>query len=361
MFSWLAKAHLRRSSSSKRRLKQSYLDWPVEQLFEDYGIELYGHPKMGLEAAQKIHKHKEFLLESMLCGKGDVVWADTPLYTYLTKKFPKQTKAAKSFLQTMQDNNMLCNALPIRASDSALKRKRGQNVAAEHAELHQDRPVEAKRTATRKHMSENASLPAREEHPSTPKPNSVLDRRRHAMKGRSALRPSAVNLANGGARREEEQAPVVAEDATESEDADTDSSGASDEIDISLLTTRHPGPAPAQVTRDETSSASSGDETGPQGQASAVDVPPSSPARPSDEEVDTWQCTFDGCSHRVVAASQPDLQVLTEEHVALHAYDNDVRVRLVRQLEHASLPVSHLMDRVRLQARADQWKSSRAT
>jgi hypothetical protein len=63
----------------------------------------------------------------------------------------------------------------------------------------------------------------------------------------------------------------------------------------------------------------------------------------------------------VYQASQPGSQRLIREHYALHAYDDDERVQLVKKLQHPSLPVGHLMERVRSQARSDGFPGSRST
>ncbi|KAI6810048.1 hypothetical protein KC340_g17919 [Hortaea werneckii] len=65
----------------------------------------------------------------------------------------------------------------------------------------------------------------------------------------------------------------------------------------------------------------------------------------------TWTCALDGCTHKIYLASEPASQRLIREHYKLHAYDDDERVRLVGRLQAPSLPVGHLMERVRLVAR----------
>ncbi|KAI7183491.1 hypothetical protein D0869_15017 [Hortaea werneckii] len=65
----------------------------------------------------------------------------------------------------------------------------------------------------------------------------------------------------------------------------------------------------------------------------------------------TWTCALDGCTHKIYLASDPASQRLIRDHYKLHAYDDDERVRLVGRLQAPSLPVGHLMERVRLVAR----------
>ncbi|EME84143.1 uncharacterized protein MYCFIDRAFT_173186 [Pseudocercospora fijiensis CIRAD86] len=75
---------------------------------------------------------------------------------------------------------------------------------------------------------------------------------------------------------------------------------------------------------------------------------------------DTWVCALDGCTHKVYAASHPESQRLIREHYALHAYDDDERVQMVKRLQAPSLPVSRLMDKVKAQAKNDGFPGSAA-
>ncbi|KAI5357133.1 hypothetical protein Slin14017_G124540 [Septoria linicola] len=76
---------------------------------------------------------------------------------------------------------------------------------------------------------------------------------------------------------------------------------------------------------------------------------------------DTWVCALDGCTHKVYASSHPDSQRLIREHYALHAYDDDERVQMVKKIEAPSLPVSRLMEKVKMRAKADGFPSSAAS
>jgi len=81
--------------------------------------------------------------------------------------------------------------------------------------------------------------------------------------------------------------------------------------------------------------------------------------RPDAIQEDTWICALDGCPHKVYRASQPESQGLIREHYALHAYDDDSRMQLVRRLRAPSLPVNHLMEKVRLQAKLEGFPGSK--
>ena len=80
---------------------------------------------------------------------------------------------------------------------------------------------------------------------------------------------------------------------------------------------------------------------------------------PDPVQEDTWTCALDGCTHKVYAASTSTSQALIKEHYALHAYDDDERVKMVKQLQAPSLPVRHLMEKVRMQARVEGFPGSR--
>ncbi|KAM3416466.1 hypothetical protein BST61_g8061 [Cercospora zeina] len=75
---------------------------------------------------------------------------------------------------------------------------------------------------------------------------------------------------------------------------------------------------------------------------------------------DTWICALDGCTHKVYASSHPESQRLIREHYALHAYDDDERVQMVKKVEAPSLPVGRLMEKVKMQAKAEGFPGSHA-
>jgi hypothetical protein len=68
------------------------------------------------------------------------------------------------------------------------------------------------------------------------------------------------------------------------------------------------------------------------------------------EQEDTYTCLLDGCTHKIYLASRHESQRSIREHFQVHAYDDDERVKMVERLRQPSLPVSHLMERVRLTA-----------
>lgn len=62
---------------------------------------------------------------------------------------------------------------------------------------------------------------------------------------------------------------------------------------------------------------------------------------------DTWTCTFDGCSHRVYAASEPESRELIKEHFRSHAFNAQAQIDLVYKEERPYLPVGNLIKKIR--------------
>ncbi|KAI7461050.1 hypothetical protein KC351_g16972 [Hortaea werneckii] len=130
--------------------------------------------------------------------------------------------------------------------------------------------------------------------------------------------------------------------------------------------TSHPHHPPHDPTTDHAASSSNNNPTNqaahlPPTPSTSSSSPPTSPPPTSDPsqlnhtadplQENTWTCALDGCTHKIYLASEPGSQRLIREHYKLHAYDDDERVRLVGRLQAPSLPVGHLMERVRLVAR----------
>lgn len=93
-----------------------------------------------------------------------------------------------------------------------------------------------------------------------------------------------------------------------------------------------------------------------------IDIPASPaddvPDNPDPVQENTWVCALAGCTHKVYLSHLPASQKLIREHYALHAYDDDERVRMVKRLAQPSLPIGHLMEKVRGQARMEGFPDS---
>ncbi|RMY67595.1 hypothetical protein D0862_15070 [Hortaea werneckii] len=211
---------------------------------------------------------------------------------------------------------------------------------------------------------------------------------RQARKGRSSLRlkPSAsggksAKAASKGGKGKAPAFPDLSRDPDDEEESE-------DELNSSPTQKRQPDeftanespPPPASRHRnrgtthphhqphDPTTDAASSSNNNPTNQTAHLPPTPSTsssspPPPPTSDhpphlnhtadplQENTWTCALDGCTHKIYLAAEPTSQRLIREHYKLHAYDDDERVRLVGRLQAPSLPVGHLMERVRLVAR----------
>ncbi|KAI7703361.1 hypothetical protein KC353_g14160 [Hortaea werneckii] len=213
---------------------------------------------------------------------------------------------------------------------------------------------------------------------------------RQARKGRSSLRlkPSASGgkSAKAASKGGKGKAPAFPD---LNRDPDDDEEESEDELNSSPTQKRqsespqppppsrhrkrgttHPHHQPHDPTTDPTSSSNPTNNPPtqtahlpPTPSTSSSSPPPSPPLAPPTSDPshlshtadplqeNTWTCALDGCTHKIYLASDPASQRLIRDHYKLHAYDDDERVRLVGRLQAPSLPVGHLMERVRLVAR----------
>ncbi|KAI7211524.1 hypothetical protein KC333_g7636 [Hortaea werneckii] len=207
---------------------------------------------------------------------------------------------------------------------------------------------------------------------------------RQARKGRSSLRlkPSAsgsksAKAASKGGKGKAPAFPDLNRDPDDDEESE-------DELNSSPTQKRQPESPPPPPSRyrkrgtshphhqphDPTTDPTSSNNNNPPNQtahlpptpSTSSSSPPTSPPPPTSDpsqlshtadplQENTWTCALDGCTHKVYLASDPASQRLIRDHYKLHAYDDDERVRLVGRLQAPSLPVGHLMERVRLVAR----------
>lgn len=380
-FYWIVDAYREKRRNGKGKSAQVLPDYTAEELFDKYADEVLEDAKGGKEAAQVIYEQRGFLLASMLAGKEGITWTKNPLYKHLSQQFPEDHALVKARLTGPARN---ARQTSVNSEASNLKRKRGrpmkersQDVAStrEESVTEESTRDDVKPTATRRTRRGRASPSTETSDTETRTPaHNNDDPIRRSMKGRSALRPKA-SKANKGASKGG-KAPVF--------DLDDDSD---DEAALS--------PSAAKRRHSHTNARRANRRSNNHDVDEGIDIPSSpasgdAPSTPSDvgagaldsdsdDEVpgtdlavrlkhepdpiqeDTWVCALDGCSHKVYQASQADSQRLIREHYALHAYDDDERVQLVKKLQHPSLPVGHLMERVKLQARNDGFPGSRST
>lgn len=202
---------------------------------------------------------------------------------------------------------------------------------------------------------------------------------RHAHKGRSVLRPKPSKGSKGAPKSGKGKAPVASDNDDDDDEADDDDDD--DEANPRSSPTAHkrkpadddhPTQARQRKRRSSKQEVDEGiDIPDESPTSSSSPSPPStspspSPAEPSalnhapdPVQEDTWLCALDGCTHKVYLALEPASQRLIREHYALHAYDDDARVQMVRKLQAPSLPVERLMEKVRARARVEGLPGSR--
>ncbi|EME45641.1 hypothetical protein DOTSEDRAFT_71367 [Dothistroma septosporum NZE10] len=100
------------------------------------------------------------------------------------------------------------------------------------------------------------------------------------------------------------------------------------------------------------------DASTPDATSSLIDVPIRSLSHQDPVQEDTWVCALDGCAHKVYAASTPEAQLLIKQHYNLHAFDDDERIQMIKKMQAPNLPASRLMERVKLQAKAEGFPGS---
>jgi len=396
-----------RDKRRKGRKKTSPLlpDYTAEELFDKHAAKVLNDATAGDLSAQVIYEQRYFLLASMLAGKEGIAWAKNPLYRHLSQQFPDEHDLIKSRLtgHAMPARNERQKSASVEGGN--LKRKRGRPgkdysvdaVSTREHSMVDTGETTSQREASQQHDSKStASRRTRRgqrESPSMDKsaieaktPREVVDSddepTNKSMKGRSALRPKATKAGKGASKGG--KAPV--QDFDEDNDSDDEQlqsptaiakkhqshtfanrnakrKTSKHDVDEGIDIPSSPASGDPPTTPSETGIGADGndnsDEEGEdEDQEPGTDLALRLKHEPDPIQEDTWVCALDGCSHKVYQASQADSQRLIREHYALHAYDDDERVQLVKKLQHPSLPVGHLMERVRSQARSDGFPGS---
>ncbi|KAF2767779.1 hypothetical protein EJ03DRAFT_328965 [Teratosphaeria nubilosa] len=380
-------------------------------LFEKYARDHLGGEEKAIEAEEMVYHHRDFLLSSMIAGKEGMDWEGNMLFTHLQSIVPDEYEAIR---QRVLGPKKVARKKGGRAKErtrqksvesgsttTTLKRKRGRppknapavdvisitsssaapappkQVAEASSQQSEGRRTLARRTRQNTQdpvvetvpeepaqESNDDSSPEEEEVQNTPLPDisdSENERRHTAGKGKSALRlrPSKASKGRPGKGK-----------------ASTDDAEDEDELAMPSSPLRPPGKrkhatdsnAPHRKRQNSHQESMGNDDEG-------IDIPSSlsSSASPTSEtalalrlnhkpdplQEDTWICALDGCTHKVYLASREESQKLIREHYALHAYDDDDRVKMVKKLGAPSLPVGHLMERVRVAAKLEGFPGSR--
>ncbi|KAH9827440.1 hypothetical protein Tdes44962_MAKER02887 [Teratosphaeria destructans] len=380
-------------------------------LFERYARDHLGSARKTMEAKEMVYQHRDFLLSSMIAGKEGLDWKSNVLFMHLKSVFPDEYKAIRErVLGTKKmarkkgsraKQGARLQSVESDSTTSTLRRKRGRprqnagivdvisitsssvasappkQVANTSSQQSEGRRTVARRTRqnTQNPVVENVpeelaeesnddSSPEEADVQKTPLPDisdSDNERRYTAGKGKSALRLRPSKASKGQ--------PGKGKDPTD--DAEHEDELAMPSSPLRPAGKRkhatHPD-APHRKRQNSHQEPVGNDDEG-------IDIPssPSSTTTPTSEtalalrlshrpdplQEDTWICALDGCTHKVYLASREESQKLIREHYALHAYDDDDRVKLVKKLGAPSLPVDHLMERVRVAAKLEGFPGSR--
>ncbi|TKA73397.1 hypothetical protein B0A55_04280 [Friedmanniomyces simplex] len=424
MLYFVADAYREERTARKGKKTTVLPPYSARELFEKHAQEVVGVSTAVDEAAEKIYQHVDFLFASMLAGKEGIDWMQNPLFLHLQAKChlehatvaerlagPLQKAALRAALKAPQAS------IESGSTTSSLKRKRGRPPlsrdhevisvassstagstvrAAQKPTLSQApkmtsapltkaatyRRTRRKPSPTTETVPEELEEAELAETPILEISDSEEEHATRAGKGKSALRlkPSRGAKGKKGQGSRSGKAPVV-ENNDRSEDEPTSSPTAAKrtlpnppansrpskrrnskpEVDEGIDMPESPLDSEPldddPGTPDAVLGASATESEEPLTTADAARLNHA----PDPVQEDTWRCALDGCTHKVYLASQQVSQRLIREHYALHAYDDDERVSLVRKLEAPSLPVDRLMEKVRLQARVEGFPGSRVT
>ena len=392
-FYWVVDAYREKRRSGKGKTAQILPDYTAEELFDKYADEVLEDAKGGKEAAQVIYEQRSFLLASMLAGKEGISWTKNPLYQHLSQQFPEDHALVKARLTGHAPPARNARQASANSETSNLKRKRGRPAKERSQDMASTREESIAEESTRRDEAsqqtvkpagsrrtrrgrESPSTETSEAETRTPAHNNYDDAVRKSMKGRSALRPKATKAGKGASKggkapvfdlddnsEDEEDLAALSPTAAKRRHSHTKAHGTSQRLhkhDVDEGIDIPSSPASGDTPSTPSDVGAGALENDSDEEAPGTDLAVRLKHEPDPIQEDTWVCALDGCLHKVYQASQADSQRLIREHYALHAYDDDARVQLVKKLQHPSLPVGHLMERVRLQARTDGFPGSRS-
>ncbi|KAK4963309.1 hypothetical protein LTR10_000937 [Elasticomyces elasticus] len=392
MLYFVADAYREERKSGKGKKATILPPYTAAELFEKYGTEVMKASPSVHTAAETMYQHVDFLFASMLAGKEGIDWTSNPLYLHLKVKCSEQHAAVKQRIAGPTQKPAPTKRQPSIESAStniSLKRKRGRPPKSQDPEsisVASSSTTSNTRASRRPGTAFPAQLPkapqqhtrrirqrtseTTSEEPSvdaTPLPE-ISDSEDgqlaiHAGKGKSVLR---LKPSRGAKGKKGGKAPVIEDEESEDEVVSSPTAAAQRvvpqhgkggrykraEVDEGIDMPDSPPTSEPEATLGAP------DDDGDVDPLTAAD-----PARLEHDvdpvQEDTWRCALDGCTHKVYLASMPESQRLIREHYALHAYDDDERVRLVKKLQAPSLPVDRLMEKVRLQAAVEGFPASR--
>ncbi|GAB7357834.1 hypothetical protein MBLNU230_g0006t1 [Neophaeotheca triangularis] len=329
--------------------------------------------------------HREFLLASMIGKKEGIEWAEKQLFREWCKRFPNELATVKerAFGKPVAKKGNKASQSWQGSIDSAgsLKRKRGRppkasgDVGVDSSSTGRQNPVESvekpkkgmppppsrgsrqpqgsrassRLSATAQGPEGPTTEPTRTTTPS--QDDSEDEHARHAQKGKSALRLKPAKASKGTSGKGG-KAPV-SDNQEDGSDNDSDELVLNSPSLANAKKRKTSASPPNPSNPDDSSSSDEGIDipSSPSSSAHAADTARSASATtrlPNDPvQENTYTCPLDGCNHKVYLASEPASQKLIREHFALHAYDDDRRVQLVKRLALPGMGSGYLMQRVK--------------
>ena len=383
--------------------------YTAREMFEKYALEVLDDDSEAEEAMEVIYRYREFLISSMLTGKEGMAWSSVPLYKHLYKKFPgdfarlRQRLAGPSF--GIRKTSQPAAVAPTRtrqpsidsqSTTSSLKRKRGRPPKSAPSDANsvesnsmaspvedkpqsqkpKTKPIKVKLKASTRSTRQNGSSakssapPSGTETPEIPESHPEAQTQDSDTDAKPSLRRKRMSALRLKPHKPSKGPPRSSNVQTVDEDDEPDPRSSpvpnnKRKRDEPNGLSRHSKRRNSKFEIDEgidiPSPSSEGVPDSPSAQLGAydTDLPLRFNHTPGPVQEDTWICALDGCTHKIYAASLPESQDLIREHYALHAYDDDERVQLVKRLEAPSMPIAHLMQKVRVQARLEGFPGSR--
>lgn len=380
MLYFIADAYQVPCRAGKGKKERTMPEYTPQELFGDYAQVVMGLDKASAAvAAEKVYQHREFLLGSMIEGKEGLDWRKNPLFLLLKEKFSHEyavvqqrvSGPAESTTTWVQEGRQ--RSVESISTTSILKRKRGRSQ--------KNRDVEVMSLASSSNDTAAQAVKPRKINTCLAKPDHMRTTRR------SLAAPTPESVV------EESSLPPSATPVLEVSESDSELVPRAHKRKSALRprsSKRAAGKAPpAQDVEEDELALSPTDANSRQRKCSnsqeialnddeGIDVPSSpSAASPSDDDAvagasptslnhrpdplqeDSWLCALSSCTHKVYLASHPESQRLIRDHYALHAYDDDERVRMVQQLQAPELPAGRLMEKVKLAARWEGFPGSK--
>ena len=261
----------------------------VDALFQKYAEEPTHKCRSSAEAAGRFHRNRNFLLAHMKRGEDSINWKITAIFEYLTQGSPSPSMDEMDrMIQTPEDTSRPARLAGKGKSSLRLPSGRASMKAAARREAQGD-PMDI------------------DESPGTASP----------LKRKSIF----MNSSRLPKRRQLENADGTTTQATSDDD------GEDGEESLPLRST-----VPDELSNRESLVQIM--------QEPLLSFEAKGPG-------DTWICDFDGCSHKVYAASKPKSKELIRDHYRTHATESQSKLDLIMKEERPYLPVSNLVRKIR--------------